>query len=310
VAHAFIKPEVIVATALGMLNDELLLSRFVTRKAGADFAGAKNDTIDLKIPAILDAREYDWRNNRAAPIETDDLVEYSIPVTLNKDPYSAVKITDEELTLDIKDFAAQVLAPQVTAVATKLDSYIATLMATGTDYATTIEVDADTDNLLNDLVIPARKALNLSNVPTQNRVIVLGANVEAWALKHELLQKVNESGTSSVLREAVIGRLGGFTIVGNVNTIDPDKAYAFHPSAYVFANMAPAVPAGVSAGASASHEGFALRWLRDYDAMYLRDRSVVSSFAGTASVEDERDSAHELTGKNCRAVEIDFFEGS
>lgn len=309
-AHTFLKPEVIVNTALGMLVDELLLARLVTRKAGADFVGAKDDTINMKISAILDAREYGWRNNRSSPIVTDDLTELSIPVTLSKDPYSAVSVTDEQLTLDISDFGSEVLLPQIVAVATKLDSYVGTLMSSGTDYATTLTVDEDTDDLLDDLVIPARKALNLANVPSRDRVLVLGADVEAWALKHDLLKKVNESGSSSVLRNAVIGELYGFKVVGNVNNIDADAAYAFHPSAYVFANMAPAVPTGVSAGASASHEGFALRWIRDYDAMYLRDRSVVSSFAGTASIEDERDSSHALTTKNCRAIKIDFTPAS
>lgn len=305
-AHDFLKPEVIVNTGLGMLVNELLLARLVTRKAGSDFVGAKNDTIDMKIAAILDAREYGWRNNRSSPIVTDDLVETSIPVTLDKDPYSAIAVTDEQLTLDIVDFASQVLSPQITAVATKLDGYVGTLMESGVDYSTTLDVAGDSDDLLDDLVIPARQALNLANVPAANRVLVLGANVEAWALKHDLLKRNDESGTDSVLREAIIGRLYGFTVIGNVNAIDADAAYAFHPSAYVFANMAPAVPQGATAGAAASHEGFSLRWIKDYDAMYLRDRSVVSSFAGTASVEDERDSSHDLTGKNCRAVKIDF----
>jgi hypothetical protein len=293
-----------------MLVDKLLLARLVTRKAGSDFVGAKDDTIDLKIAAILDAREYGWRNDRSSPIVTDDLTETSIPVTLNKDPYSAIAVTDEQLTLDIVNFAEQVLNPQLTAVATKLDGYVGTLMSSGVDYDTTLSVDEDTDDLLDDLVIPARKALNLANIPADGRYIVLGADVEAWALKHDLLKRVDESGTSSVLRSAIIGQLYGFQIIGNVNGIDADKAYAFHRSAYVFANMAPAVPQGATAGASASFEGFALRWIKDYDAMYLRDRSVVSSFAGTASVEDTRDSSHALTGKNSRAVEIDFTASS
>jgi len=307
-AHDFLKAEEIVNMGLGMLRNELLLARLVTRKAGADFAGVKDDTITVRIPAILNAREYGWRNDRSSEIVTDDLVETSIPVTLDKDPYSAVKITDEQLTLDITSFGEQVLAPQVLAVAEKLDSYVAAALAAA-PAANTLAVD-ESDNLFNDLIIPARKALNLSNVPTAGRVLVLGADVEAWALQHESLQKVNESGSDSVLRDAVIGRLGGFTIVGNVNTIPADAAYALHPSAIILANMAPAVPSGVVAGATTAFDSFAMRWIRDYDAPRLQDRSVVSSFAGTASVDDERDSNGDLTGDNCRIVSIDFTGAS
>lgn len=307
-AHDFLKAEQIVNMGLGMLRNELLLARLVTRKAGADFAGVKNDTITVRIPAILQAREYGWRNDRSSEIVTDDITETSIPVTLNKDPYSAVKLTDEQLTLDITDFAGQVLNTQVTAVATKLDSYVAAAFAAAS-YSTSLAVDED-DDFVNQLAIPARKALNLANVPTQGRVLVLGSNVEAWALQHDKLQAVDTSGSEGVLREAVIGRIAGFTVVGNVNTIDPDKAYAMHPSAFILANMAPAVPQGATAGATASFESFALRWIRDYDAPRLQDRSVVSSFAGTASVEDERDASGDLTGDNCRAVEIDFTGAS
>ena len=49
-----------------------------------------------------------------------------------------------------------------------------------------------------------------------------------------------------------------------------------------------------------------MRQIFDYDTAYLRDRSVVSSFAGTSSVEDARDDHGELVGTNQRAVLIDF----
>ena len=118
--------------------------------------------------------------------------------------------------------------------------------------------------------------------------------------------------------EDVIGRIAGFTIVGNVNTVDEDFAMAFHPTAFALANIAPDVPRGVTQGGSAEFDGYAMRWIQDYDPDYLRDRSVYSAFVGTASTEDGRDwdlessDYGELIGKNVRAVKIDFtpFGGS
>lgn len=304
-AHTFLKPEQIVSMGLGLLQRQLLLPRLVTRMSGADFVGKKDDTVNVKIPAVLSAREYGFRNNRASEIVTDDLLEQTIPVVLNKDPYSAVSLTDEQLTLDIVDFAAQVLNPQVQAVAEKLESYIAAVMENGTYTASDIEVD-DTDDFYSVVLLPARKALNIANVPTANRVIVLGANVEAWALDNELFKRADASGSDSVLRDAEIGRAAGFRVIGNCNSIDPDLAFAFHPTAYAFANMAPLVPDGASFGASKTYEGLAMRWIRDYDAPHLRDRSVVSAFAGAASVEDARDTDGTLLESNVRAVKVVF----
>jgi hypothetical protein len=309
VAHTFLKPETIVSMGLGLLQRELILPRLVTRLAAADFVGKKDDTENIRIPAVLAAREYGWRNDRGSEIVTDDLLEQSIPVVLNKDPYSAVSLTDEQLTLDIRDFAGQVLNPQIRAVAEKLESYIATVMEGGTYAADDIEVTAS-DDFYSDVLLPARKALNIANVPTQGRVVVLGANVEEWALDNEIFKRADASGSTSVLDEAIIGRKSGFTIVGNCNSIDPDLAFAFHPTAYGFVNMAPVVPQGASFGASQTYEGLAMRWLRDYDAPHLRDRSVVSAFAGAVSVEDGRDGSGDLTDENIRSVKIVFGSGS
>lgn len=306
-ANSFLKPEVIVNQGLGLLQRELILPRLVTRYGAADFVGAKNDTINVKIPSLLAGRDYEWRTRNAA-IQVDELNEQSIPVTLNKHPYSAVAITDEELTLDIKSWGEQVARPQIRAVAETLEGYIADAMAGATYSTADLDPGAFTD--FHAMAVEARRRLNVANVPAAGRVIVLGSNLEADALNDEQLKKVNESGNGDVLREAVIGRVAGFTVIGNVNSIDPDVGYAFHPSAFAFANVAPVVPAGVPAGAAGVFEGLAMRWIRDYDTAYLRDRSVYSAFAGAASVADERvmdpndPDFGDLTNKNSRAVKI------
>jgi hypothetical protein len=307
VANTFLKPTTIARAALGLLEREIVLPRLVTRLGLADFQGAANDTVNLRVQAILTAREYEWRT-RNAEIVLDDVEELSVPVTLNKHPYSAVGVTDEELTLDITSFATQVLRPQVRAVAEKLEGYVATSMANAT-YQDTISFTNSTNSAW-DVIVSARQKLNENNVPLAGRVLVLGSNVEAEFLRTDLFVKANESGSTSALRDATIGQLGGFTIVGGVNAINANAAYAFHPTAFVLANMAPAVPDGAVMGSSQSSDGLAMRWLRDYDARYLRDRSIVSAFAGTASVNDARDASGDLTSENARAVKITFYPNS
>jgi hypothetical protein len=322
-ANAFLKAEKIISQGLGLLQRELVLPRLVVRYGAADFAGAKDDTINIRIPSILKGREYEWRERKSA-ITTDDLEEFSVAVTLNKHPYNAVGITDEELTLDIVNWGEQVARPQIRAVAEMLESYIAVAMEEA-NYRHTVEYEQPDpeaegkDYAFYRAAVKARKFLNQENVPATGRKLLCGANVEEAALNSAHLIDVDTSGSDSVLREAVIGRVAGFEVIGNCNSIDPDFAVAMHPTAFALANVAPVVPDGAKAGATLTFDSLAMRWIRDYDSDHLRDRSVYSAFAGASSVEDGRDleteseTFGELTEENVRAVMFEFVpfgEGS
>ncbi|MEV7925313.1 P22 phage major capsid protein family protein [Kitasatospora sp. NPDC088779] len=274
-ANQFLKAETIAATALGLLERELVLANLVWNNAGFDFTGAKNDSVTIRIPAVLDAREQEWRANAPADIVLDSLTESSIDVKLNKDIYSAVQVTDEELTLDIKDFGSQVLAPQVNAVARAIDNGVAALVE-GATYTNTITIDPKDPW---SGVIDARAVLNRQNVDFKDRTLLVGSDVETNILKSDRLSKVDQSGDDSALRDATVGKLAGFNVVTS-NAIDPTTAYAFVPSAFVLATRAPAIPGGVAFGASQSYNGLSMRWIKDYDSNKLRDRSIVNIYAG------------------------------
>ncbi|MBA0054291.1 hypothetical protein E0L36_26600 [Streptomyces sp. AJS327] len=274
-AHAFLKPEVVTSTALGILEQELVMANLVWANPGFDFAGAKDDTVTVRLPGKTTANEYEWRNDRSADIVLSDIVEDSVSVTLNKDIYSAVALTDEELSLDISDFGAQVLRPQVKAVATAIDTGVKNLI-TGASYATTVTVNEDQ---FFRGVVAMRTALNKENVPQEGRVLLVGAEVEAAFLNSQMIRDVSQSGSDSALRSATLGRVAGFDVVVS-NLLGPTEMYAFVPSAFILATRAPAVPSGATFASSQSFEGLSMRWIRDYDPMKLRDRSVVSIFAG------------------------------
>jgi hypothetical protein len=316
-ANTFIKPTVIANMVLGLLERELVLPRLVTRLGIEDFRGAYNDTVNVRIPAYTTAREQTWRSGSA--ITLDELTQSSFAVTLNKHPYSAVAIQDEELTLDITNFAAQVLNPQIRAVAEKLESYVYSAM-TGADLhwptitpsagdspgggGTTAEYDNDAKDVLVALN-EANRRLNVKNVPRSDRVIVLGADVEAILLNGSQLLDASSAGGDDALRNAMVGRLYGMPVV-STNSIPSYEAWVFHQSAFILAQVAPIVPDGVVTGATASSDGLAVRWIRDYDPTTLRDRSVVSAFAGYASVEEDPDRTNTVGDQleNIRAVKI------
>ncbi|WP_411140111.1 P22 phage major capsid protein family protein [Streptomyces sp. x-80] len=301
-ANAFLKSETIAATALGLLERELVLSNLVWSNAGFDFTGAKADSVTVRIPAQLNAREYDWRNDRSEDIVLDELAEDSLTVQLNKDIYSAVAVTDEELTLDIRDFGSQVLQPQVNAVAKAIDAGVANMIETATYSVPAIAID-EKDPF--PAFIDARAALNKNEVPTNDRTLLIGADVETALLKSGRLNDVSKSGSDSALRQAMIGNLAGFNLVTS-NAINPRAAYAFVPSAFVLATRAPAIPAGVTTGSSQSYNGLAMRWVRDYDAAKLRDRSIVNLYAGFNVMTDPVGGGKNPAKRLVRAVKLDM----
>jgi hypothetical protein len=313
VPNAFLKPEVIAAVAMERLRRELILPRLVTRMGLADFRGAKDDTVNIRVPSILTARDYEFRT-RNNPIVIDMLQEQTIAVKLDKHVYSAIAVTDEELTLDIVSFAIQVLQPQVIAVAERLESLIAEMIAGASYAASDLSYTEGDDQGFYNALVDARKVLNDAHIPMSGRVALIGSSVEASALKEITFVNASQSGSTDALRNATIGQVAGFTVV-TTQSLPEDFAIAFHPSAFAFANVAPEVPAGVPFGSSQSESGLAMRWIRDYDPNYLRDRSVISSFAGSASVNDGREggsgsTSDDLNDTNIRAVKIDFVAAS
>lgn len=287
-ANTYLKSNRIAAAALGILEREIILPGVTWRDAGGSFKGAFGDTISLRVPARTTARTRTFRGARpeasegSGVIVMDELTETKVDVTLDTAPYSAVAITDEELTLDITNFGEQILTPQVRACAEAVENAVAAEM-TGATYATNLTLDtADPFNT----VVDARVALNKANVPMGDRFLVVGADLEGIFLKSDHLNTVDKSGTDSALRRAVIGRLAGFDAVIVSNALPSNVAFAFHKSAYVLSMQAPAIPEGATFGASRSAYGLAMRWLRDYDFRNVQDRSLVDTYIGTNIVAD------------------------
>lgn len=280
-ASNFIKATQVVRAGLGLLERELVLPRLVWRDAAGDFTGAANDTVSIRVPAYMAARTRALRGG--TPITVDDLQETKVDLTLDTDVYKAVGVSDEEMTLDIVSFGEQVLTPMMSAVARGVEDNIATTIA-GASYAVTLEVD-NTDPY--DTLIDARAALNKASVPMNGRTLLIGADLEAKILKSERFHAEigGDSAASSALRDATIGRIAGFTVVVS-NAIDPDVGFAFHQTAFALAMRAPIVPDGASWGTTQSYNGLAMRLLRDYDFLNVRDRVLADVFIGSDVVHD------------------------
>lgn len=272
--HVFVKPSLVVQTAVEILQRQRVLQSLVTTDGLGDFGGSANDTINIRVPAIAGAHTRTLRSSDRS-LTTDDLVEYNIPVQLTEHVYSAIKLTDEQRTLDITDFARQVVMPQVSAMAYKLEDLVAELIDSP-EYDEIVEIDPE-DTF--PAFVDARKKLNDANVPDQNRVLVVGSSVEAAILKDKQFRYAEQSGDSNALRRAYLGDIAGMRAFRS-NAIDPNVAYEWHPTAFVYVNRAPVASEGVVASASYAADNSALRWLCDWSYGEIGLRSLVDVFTG------------------------------
>jgi len=281
----FLKPTVIVSTALGLLARELTLPQLVWRDAVGDFAGAYNDTISIRLPAYVAARA---RTLRAGTTRVQDsLFERKVDLTLDTDVYLDIPITDEQLSLDIRDFGAQVLNPMIGGITRKLEDEL-TSVITGASYVNEISFVTSTDDPYKDCILKARAYLNNAHVPFAGRSLVVGSDLETAILESAQFARTDHIGASAeqAVREAQIGRVAGFDVYSSP-AIPSDEAYAFHKTAYVMSNRAPVVPSGAPWGASDSYQGLALRTVRVFDADAVADRIILDSWMGASAVTDD-----------------------
>lgn len=277
----FLKATAVRDTVLTALSRMLTLAPTVWRDAGGSFRGAYNDTITLRVPAYTAANERVLRS--ASARERRGLFEIPVQVTLDTNLYRDVPLTDENQTLDIMDFARQVLNPMLGGIARGIEDVLVTDAVLHNDYEWEVAVDPDSPF---SAIVQARKHLNDSNVPFENRYLALGSSVEAALLDADLLKQVNTSGTTQTLREGVIGRVAGFTAL-SVPALPPDEGYAYHSTAYALSTQAPVVPTGAPAGFTATQDGFAIRLVQVLDSTTIENIVAADVFCGAAPVYDK-----------------------
>ena len=281
-ANGFIQAERVVNTALGVLDREVVLPSLVWRDAGGNFAGAKNDTITIRVPSTTNARRRDMRTG--GDLVIDELNETSVDVKLDTNIYKGVGVSLEELTLDVTDFEAQVSNPATEAVGRDVEDLLAEEMSGATYRAGTHDLTINAADPW-QTIVQARTALNKSRVPAAGRYLAVGADAEEALIKSDRLSKLDVAGDGA-LREASLGSMAGFRNVVSVPGMDPDLMIAFHMTAFVLSMQAPNVPRGAVAGASRAWNGLAMTAIQDYDQINLRDRFVLHTFAGTNNVTD------------------------
>lgn len=283
---AYITSDRISAVAVALLARTIKLPGTVLRIPGGEYSGPSGGTVNLRIPATRTARE---QTTPGDTITFDAQSESSVDVVV-RHFYDGVRVSDEDLTLSIEDFSAQVLMPQTDAVARRAEDTVAAVMnavaADDTfDQTDPASVAAQTESKTK--VLDAREALTSADVPLDGRYLAVSPSVATRLLHVSELVRVDESGDATALRAAMIGSLFGFQVV-ETNALAAGSMVAYHRSAFALGTVPPARPAGATSSSTATYQGLSLRTLLQYNPSRLSDESVVSVFAGASLIDVDR----------------------
>lgn len=289
-ANNFLTVQEIAEEALANLYENVVLKALVHTDLTSQFsAKKKGNTIDIRVPAVFEAKRF----NRTNGIELQDATESEIPVVLDMISDVSVPVTDEDMSLSITDFSEQLLTPMMEAISQDIDLELFKLR-NGVTQVAGFGTDATAQGQTWDkpeVLIEAGRLLDLHAVPIQNRFAVVGPTMKARWSNTELLKHADKSGSTAGLREGSLGKdLFGFETYqsGNVGqpkatgaqvTGDPttEIGLAFHNSAFAFGSAPLQIPAGANVGqvAVASYKGLSIRIAYGWD--INKKQSVVSA---------------------------------
>lgn len=245
------QPKWVVNGALGLLDQELILSNLVYKDASLDFHGSIGEVINVKRPTrsmgSFDIAPFQHnslvsgdplRKTRVDAVDrtgfvSDHIEETYIQIKLDTNRGSQHYISDEQLDFDIDQFAAEVLQPQVRGLAeyfewrlakdmlaywgkpgTAANDRVASVVATPLIAAPVTDADFQKNAMyVRNAIIDARKAMDAMSAPKDGRYILATPEIEAILLKDPSFQRVDWSGTDNALRNATIGKLFGLYIV-------------------------------------------------------------------------------------------------
>ncbi|MGW2539322.1 phage major capsid protein [Kitasatospora sp. NPDC001574] len=245
--------------------------------------------------------------DRKAP--TGFINESRFPVQLTTLAQNSTVLSMEQVAFDLRQFGSQVLSKLTRGFAEYFDDTAAAFIkanitrsgltagqknAIGGDVAVTIPAADGTAATLSKralnirtALVDARLALNLANVPTSERYLIAGPEIEAILLKDPEFVAVDYSGDTNALRRATIGRIYGFDIV--IHNSFGLEMYLFHRSALFLVSACPAIPMGAVNGSIQNVNGIATRMLVDYDFNRKADTIGLDTMYGLATVKEDPD---------------------
>lgn len=295
-ANTLLTPSVIAKQVLANLYANLVMVPTVHTDVSKEWTGRKiGSTVKIRKPATFTAQTF---NPGSPSITIQNATETGVDVVLDTHKDVSFAITSQDLTLRVEDFDEQFLMPAAEALAQSVDQgIIATMKAGFTQVAGT---GTGTEWNKPEVLIEAKRLLNLKSVPDSDRSAVIGATAEAAWSNTDWLKFADRSGSTDVLREGYLGkRLMGFDPYMTQNIVQPagspatgqpttEVGLAYHKSSTAFASATLALPSDNTWAAIESYKGLSLRLVKQYDMQIKSDVISLDILFGTKVLDADR----------------------
>lgn len=200
-ANSFVTIKEFARAALPRLIDHLVFPSLIYKDYSDDFAACHGDTIQVRKPVVLEAKDFD----PAQGVNTQDIVESTVDVTLDKIATVDVGIEALQGAVSIDDLTRVFIDPAAAALAEKINRDGLKLYQ---DVYASVGTAGTTPNSLSAFA-EARKALNLNKAPVSGRSAVWDPEADAAFTALDPIVHAEKSGSTQALREGSIGRVMG-----------------------------------------------------------------------------------------------------
>lgn len=201
-ANSTLNIDVIAKECLMILDNEMVMPKKVHRGLEKEFGNAMNgyqsgDTVTIKRPT-----DFTVRDGKTA--SSQDVVEGSTSITVNKQKGIDFEFDSKELSLDIKDLSERVIRPAMVQLANQVDTDVMDLYKQVPSWVGT---PGETINAFTDFS-KAPERLDELAVPQADRCAVLAPS-DHWGLAGSQTALYMQNVASNAYRKGQIGDIGG-----------------------------------------------------------------------------------------------------
>jgi len=172
----------------------------------------QGDTVHVTTIADVSVHTYD----KTTDLTTDDLSDSSDELTIDQGDYFNFRVNDVDKVQAAGDFQSPATRSAGYKMAAQIDSFISALMAAGVDSGNRMSVqaiDSDTPDDAYDLLVDMGTVLTEAGIPAGGRFVVVSPKYYGVLQKSKLFTDASASGSTDTLRNGVVGRVAGFTVL-------------------------------------------------------------------------------------------------
>lgn len=201
-ANTTLSASIIAAEAVEILDNQLVMAKNVFRGYEEEFNKNPNgytvgDTITIRKPTDFTVRD-------GSVMASQDVVEASTTIQVNKFKGVDFRFTSQQLTLNIKELSERVIKPAMVQLANQVD---ADLMALYSTVPSWVGTPGQTINSFADFALGPQRMDEYAN-PTDDRVAVLSPN-DHWGMLGSQTALYMQDVAKGAYRNATLGNIGG-----------------------------------------------------------------------------------------------------